>query len=85
MYFSQPMFRGNVSFGPPAQFIVGLISQEALFPIQSSGPYEASLKELQLMLGVVVHANMIRQTIELLPLPESPESNDVAVRMRSPQ
>ncbi len=85
VYFSQPMFRGNVSFGPPAQFIMGLISQEALFPIQNNGPYESSVKELQLMLGVVVHAGVIRQPIELLPSPESPESASLAIRMHPPQ
>jgi len=64
---------------------MGLISQEAVFPIRSEGPYEASVKELQLMLGVVVHASIIRQTIELLPLPGSPESNSLVVNMYAPR
>lgn len=53
---------------------MGLISQEALFPVQSAGPYESSVRELQLMLGVMIHASVIKQTIELLPLPETAES-----------
>jgi hypothetical protein len=85
VYFSQPQFRGSVAFGGAAQFIMGLISQEALFPVQSAGPYESSVKELQLMLGVVIHASIIRQTIELLPVPESTESNALAIKMRSLQ
>ena len=85
VYFSQPLFRGNISFGPAAEFIMGLISREALFPVQSVGPYESSVKELQLMLGEVIHASIVRQTIELLPVPESPESNKLAIKMRPPQ
>jgi hypothetical protein len=85
VYFSQPQWRGGVKFGGRAQFIMGLISQEALFPIQSADPYGASVRELQLMLGVVVHASIIRQTIELLPLPESPESASIVVIMHPAQ
>jgi hypothetical protein len=81
VYFSQPQFRGGVSFGGRAQFIVGLISQEALFPIQNADPYGSSVRELQLMVGIVVHASIIRQTVELLPLPETPQSEGVTIRM----
>jgi S1-C subfamily serine protease len=81
VYFSQPQVRGGITFGGRAQFIMGLVSQEAVFPIRSEGPYEASVRELQLMLGVVVHASIVRQTIELLPPPESPESESMVVKM----
>jgi len=83
VYFSQPEFRGSGTIEGRAQFIMGLVSQEALFPVQSADPYGASVRELQLMLGVVVHASIIRQTIEMLPAPDSPQS--VSVRMLSPQ
>lgn len=43
VYFSQPQYIGSVSFGGQAQFIMGLISQEALFPVQNAGPYESSV------------------------------------------
>jgi hypothetical protein len=82
VYFSQP-FRGGLS-ATMDSFIVGLISQESVFPIQASSPYETSIRELQLMLGVVVHASIIKQTIESLPLPESPEASGMSVRMRPP-
>lgn len=84
VYFTQPQWRGGIKLGGRAQFIMGLISKEALFPIQNADPYGASVRELQLMLGVVVHASIIRETIELLPLPEDPESNVQTIRMRLP-
>jgi hypothetical protein len=59
VYFSQPAFRGNIIIGPRAQFIMGLLSQEAIFPVRNSAPYEDSVKELQLMLRIVVHASVL--------------------------
>jgi hypothetical protein len=85
VYFSSPQWRGGMISAGRQQFIMGLISQEALFPVRSADPYGASVRELQLMLGVVVHASIIRQTIELLPLPESPESASIAIIMHPAQ
>ena len=83
VYFSQPQFRGGVTFGGRAQFIMGVLDQEAVFPIQSSDPYGASIRQLQLELGVVIHASIVRQAIELLPEPEAAASDAIAVRMRA--
>jgi hypothetical protein len=84
VYFSQPKWRGGVSVGRP-QFIMGLVSQEAVLPVISADPYGSSVRELQLMLGVVVHASIVRQTIEMLPMPESPESTSMAIVMHPAQ
>jgi len=85
VYFSQPLFRGSASIGGGANFIMGLISKEALFSVQSVGPYESSVNELQLMLGVVTHASIIRRTIEMLPAPDSAEATSQVIKMHPSQ
>lgn len=74
VYFSQPQFRGSVALGGRAQFIMGMVVNEHLLT-EAYGQY-------QLSIGVVVHASLIKQTIDLLPAPETPESNSIAVELR---
>lgn len=74
VYFSQSRFRGGASIGPPAEFIMGLVVGERLL----NEPYG----QYQLSIGVVVHASLIKQTIDLLPAPETPESNFMTVELR---
>jgi len=81
VYFSQPQLRSSLRLGGRAQFIMGLLSQETLLNVQVQEPYESSLKQLQLFIGVVIHASILRQAIEILPPPESPESTAMAVKM----
>src|SRR5258707_4287075 len=50
-------------------FIVGLVSEEIIFPEQSGGPYSQEFHQTQLGLAKVVHASLIKQTIEMLPPP----------------
>jgi hypothetical protein len=64
VYFSQPLFRGNASIGPRAQFLVGLVTEQEI----ANAP-----QPVPLSIGVVVHASVIKRTIEMLPPPESPE------------
>jgi hypothetical protein len=48
---------------------MGLVSQEVLYPEQIIGPYSQELRQTQLGLAVIVHASLIKQTIEMLPPP----------------
>jgi len=73
VYFSQPQFRGNAGLGGRAQFIMGLVVGEHLLP----GPYT----QYQLSLGVVVHASLIKQTIDLLPAVGTAEAGAAAVTL----
>lgn len=73
VYFSQPQFRGTVKFGGRAQFIIGLVIDEHLL-VEPYGQY-------QLSLGVVVHASLVRRTIDLLPAPETPEATSMTVEL----
>lgn len=50
-------------------FLIGLVSQEVLYPEQVIGPYSQELRQTQLGLAVVVHASLIKKTIEMLPPP----------------
>jgi hypothetical protein len=50
-------------------FIVGLVSGEVLYSEQSGGQYSQELHQTQLGLANVVHASLIRQTIDMLPPP----------------
>ncbi len=58
---------------PPAfefmsyHFVMGLVSDEVLFTEQSGGPYSSQMHQTQLGLAKVVHASLIKQTIDMLP------------------
>jgi hypothetical protein len=71
VYFSQPVVKGATVVCCPPQFIMGLVSQEKLW----DEPYS----QVQLSLGVIVHASIIKSTVEMLPAPETPESDAMAI------
>ena len=50
-------------------FIMGLVSQEVLFTEQSVGQYSQENRQTQLGLAIVIHASLIKKTIEMLPPP----------------
>jgi hypothetical protein len=50
-------------------FIMGLVSEEKLYSEITSGPYSQEVRQTQLGLAVIVHASIIKQTIEMLPTP----------------
>jgi hypothetical protein len=50
-------------------FIMGLIAQELLYTEASVGQYSQEIHQTQLGLAQVVHASLIKQTIEMLPPP----------------
>lgn len=57
--------------GENIHFVMGLISQEQVFPQLTVGVYEQEVRQLQLGLAIVVHASLIKQAVEMLPAPES--------------
>jgi len=57
------VYQGNFTVGNHIQFLVGLVSGEA----EVNLPYS----QLQLGLAVVVHASLIREAINTLPLPDT--------------
>jgi hypothetical protein len=54
-----------------SHIIMGLVSKEATLEQRIAGPYSNEVRELQLGLAQVVHANRIKQTINLLPSPDT--------------
>ncbi|MHB8486049.1 MAG: S1 family peptidase [Candidatus Acidiferrales bacterium] len=69
LWDSNRLYHGSIHFGTVG-FIMGLISQEELVPQVTVGPYDQSVHQLQLDLAVVIHANLIKQTIDMLPAPQ---------------
>ena len=63
------MAPGTISGYQNLHFIIGLVSEEKLFNETAIGPYSQELHQTQLGLAVVVHANLIMQTIDSLPFP----------------
>jgi hypothetical protein len=55
-------------------FIIGLVSEESLFTEQSVSQYSQEIHQTQLGLAVVIHASLIKQTIEMLPSPDLPSA-----------
>jgi S1-C subfamily serine protease len=51
-------------------FIMGLVSEEIVYPEQSGGQYSQEIHLTQLGLAKVVHASLVKQTIEMLPPPQ---------------
>jgi hypothetical protein len=50
-------------------FIMGLVTDEKLFTEQAVGQYSQEIRQTQLGLAIVVHASLIKQTIDMLPMP----------------
>jgi hypothetical protein len=71
VYFVQSgrLYQNVFHAGENIHFVVGLVSQESLMQQQISGFYSEETRQLQLGLAVVVQANFIKQTIEMLPAP----------------
>jgi hypothetical protein len=63
-------YSGNVFVGRTTQFIVGLVSQERSMKIKYQTPYEQKLQSHPLKLGIIVHASLIKEAIEMLPQPK---------------
>lgn len=69
LWDSNRAYQGGIHMGQVG-FIVGLVSQERLFPQISVGPYDQDVHQLQLDLAVVVDSSLIRQTVDMLsPVP----------------
>lgn len=66
---SNRYYGGAVHLAQNIHFIVGLVSQEELFSQMSTGLYDQEIRQLQLGLAVIVHASLIKQTLDMLPTP----------------
>lgn len=71
VYFVQTnRIYGNLfRVGETITFIAGLVSEEKSLSQVMIGVYDQEVRQLQLGLAVVVHASLIKQTIEMLPPP----------------
>ncbi len=65
-------YQGNVMLGQTTQLILGLVTQETTHNEQLIGPYNAELHRYPLGLATVVHAEFIREAINMLPPPDAP-------------
>ncbi len=59
-------YGGSIHIGT-LRFIVGLVTQERSMIIHTRTPYEEKRETHPLKLGVVVHASLVKETIEQLP------------------
>jgi S1-C subfamily serine protease len=64
-------YQGAMHLGETVHFIVGLVSEEKLLPQVTVGVYDQEVHQLQLGLAVVVHSSLIKQTIDMLPAPDT--------------
>jgi hypothetical protein len=71
VFYSPHELAGGAMLCCPPQFIMGLVSKEASLNM----PYA----ELQLSLGQIVQASLIREVIESLPAPETNEATQAQV------
>jgi S1-C subfamily serine protease len=65
-------YQGNLMIGQTTQLIVGLVTQETTHNEQLIGPYNAEVHRYPLGLATVVHANFIKEAINMLPPPDAP-------------
>lgn len=73
VYYAPREMRGGAFLCCPPKFIMGLVSKEA--------SVTEAYSEFQLSLGIVVHASLIKSSIEMLPKPDAPETSSMQVPM----
>jgi hypothetical protein len=64
-------YQGGVHLGETVHFIMGLVSEEKSLQQVDIGVYDEAVHEVQLGLAVVVQASLIKQTLNMLPAPET--------------
>jgi len=62
-------YGGGIRIGV-VQMIVGLVSQERNLAVTTRTPFESKVQQHPLKLGVIIHASLIKETIEALPEPK---------------
>ena len=69
VYFveSNRPFGGSANLGRTVQFIVGLVSQQSFFQEEQKSIRETRTVRYPLGIGIVVHASLVREAIDLLP------------------
>lgn len=70
VYFfdSNRFYKGRIRRGT-VQFVMGLVSEQHMITQKITEPFGERTKRYPLGLGVVVHASLIKETLDLLPLP----------------
>jgi len=68
-------YGGSIHIGV-TQFIVGLVSQERIMNIGYQTPFEHKMVKHPLKLGIIIHASLIKETIEMLPEPKAAQPKD---------
>lgn len=64
-------YGGMIHLDETVHFILGLVSEEKIVPQVTIGVYEQEVRQLQLGLAVVIHSSLIKQTIDMLPAPDT--------------
>ncbi len=72
-YDTNRNYKGGMHVGTTIQFIIGLVSQQKLITTETREPFKESKQSYPLGLAQVVHASLIKDTIQLLPAPEPKE------------
>jgi hypothetical protein len=67
----------GVHIGRTTQLIIGLVSQERIMKFKSQTLYEQKWQTHPLKLGTIVHAALIKETIEMLPEPKGATAHGV--------
>ncbi len=72
VYFVQTnrTYGGSTQLGTTIQFLMGIVSNEKVLKQQIEEPYSKREQNYPLGLAEVVHASLIKETIELLPSPD---------------
>ncbi len=68
-------YGGGIHIGV-TQFIVGLVSQERSMTIEYQTPFEQKMEKHPLKLGIIIHASLIKEAIEMLPEPKTAQQKD---------
>ena len=59
-------YGGTMHIGNTVRLIIGLVTEERIMQINTLTPFEKSSKRHPLKLGVVVHASLIKETVDQL-------------------
>jgi V8-like Glu-specific endopeptidase len=63
-------FGGTTNLGTTIQFLVGLVSQQSMIEEEVKSMSETRRVQHQLGIGIVIHASLIREALDLLPAPK---------------
>ncbi len=73
-------YGGKFNLGTRIHAIVGLVSQDRSLTEKTEGVFSTEERRYPLGIALVVHASLIKETIRLLPSPETPEAQSSTIR-----